>query len=109
MSKGARAMVAAKIRSLNDRSMQETAKDIGVAKGYVAQAAIILEYTPTRKEQRRAGDGGGECARIIFKNNNLKRTVRLLQKSKTQSEAADNAGVAQQSWRLPGGSASAAT
>ena len=48
MTKGARAMVAAKVRELlkNNKSTTVAAKEAGVAQAYVAQASIVLEYAP---------------------------------------------------------------
>jgi hypothetical protein len=58
MSKGARAMVAAKIRNLsfNDKSPRDqTAKQLKVASGYIGQAAVVLEYAPELADHVVAG------------------------------------------------------
>ena len=46
LTKGQRAMIAAKVRSLNKNysTSRETAKQAGVAQGYVNQATVVLQY-----------------------------------------------------------------
>ena len=46
MKLGQRAMIAAKVRSLNDQTIRETVKQVKVAHGYVVQASIVLQYRP---------------------------------------------------------------
>ena len=46
MSKGARAMVAARIRLLNNQSTRELEEDIRISHAYIVKANIVLEYAP---------------------------------------------------------------
>jgi hypothetical protein len=46
MKLGQRAMVAAKVCSLNEQSTRTVSKTVGVALGYIGQASIILQHRP---------------------------------------------------------------
>ena len=46
MTKGQRAMIAAKIFSIFEKNQTEMAKLAKVAKGYIGMAAIVLENAP---------------------------------------------------------------
>jgi hypothetical protein len=46
MPKGQRAMVAAKVRLLFNRSIPVSAKTAGVSQQYVGFASIVLQYRP---------------------------------------------------------------
>jgi hypothetical protein len=54
MTKGQRAMIAAKIFSLNEKQ-EDQAKKLQVSMGYVGQAAIVLEYAPELADSVIAG------------------------------------------------------
>jgi hypothetical protein len=57
MSKGQRAMIAAKVRLLlNNKSTTNAAAEIGVAQAYVAKASIVLEFAPDLADQVIAGN-----------------------------------------------------
>jgi ParB-like chromosome segregation protein Spo0J len=46
MNKGQRAMAVAKACSFSEQSQRRAAASIGIAAGYVGQAAIVIEYAP---------------------------------------------------------------
>lgn len=46
MKLGQRAMIAAKVAHLMGASQRKTAKSVGIAKGYVSNADIVLQYGP---------------------------------------------------------------
>jgi hypothetical protein len=46
MSKGARAMVAAKVRLLNNQSTRKLEQEITVSQAYIVKASVVLEYAP---------------------------------------------------------------
>lgn len=50
MSKGQRAMAAARVRLVANRSMRDVAEDAGTSKAWVVKAAVVLDYAPDLAE-----------------------------------------------------------
>jgi hypothetical protein len=58
MTKGARAMIAARIRLLNNQSTREVEREITISQAYIVKASIVLEYSPELADSVVAGRRG---------------------------------------------------
>lgn len=102
MSKGARAMVAAKIFSLNEK-IEDQAKRLKVSVGYVGQAAIVLEYSPELVDSVIAGActlndayANAQKAKEQREDRENEEARRRRQVATLQKNAADLAGLVEE-------------